>query len=86
MKKTIAYPVSDKNVEFKEELDHFEYKVNGVSVLSSTQSNNATPLGFFGKAYFFVHPIRGDMGKEKRAERSRLLKIADNFEKVFDQR
>lgn len=75
----ITYAVFERKEELEKTLKDYGYLIKGVSVFSRIQRDNAIPLGFFGGAYFYVHPEREKMSEGEKAEQSRLLRIADEF-------
>ncbi|MDO8528790.1 MAG: hypothetical protein Q7S06_02775 [Nanoarchaeota archaeon] len=77
MKRFISYDLDGRYDEFVEKLRQEEFRVEDERVCSP-KIGSAFILGSFNKGYFFVIPTER-MNKVEVSERSRLLKIADDF-------
>jgi len=81
MNRTIVYIVGNKYSEFVERLKDSGFKVNDQEVVFSSKEkvHDFFSLGFFEVGRLYVYSKKDTMNRTEISERSKLLKIADNF-------
>ena len=76
MERLSAYLLRDKE-GFKEGLKGSNFRINGLATYSQKEGCSSS-LGYFAGQYFFVNNKKG-LNDIEINERSRLLKLADDF-------